>query len=92
MGGGGKRASHVNSCVAKLVSFISLATFILFLHYLDETRKFLFFGSEEIPAGNMNEEIQMAECIAKSQARRQREDRARKWTRIMIMQQKRGHG
>jgi hypothetical protein len=66
MRGGGKRVSDMNSCEAKPVSFISLATIILFLHYLDETRKFPLFGSEEIPVGNVNEEIQMTECIGKS--------------------------
>jgi hypothetical protein len=56
----------MNSCAAKQVSFISLAAIILFLRYLDETRKSPLFGSEEIPAGNGNEKTQIAEFIGKS--------------------------
>jgi hypothetical protein len=63
--GGGKRVSHMNSCAAKPGSFISLAAIIFFLCYLDETRKFLPFGSKEIPAGNENKGILMAKCVRK---------------------------
>jgi hypothetical protein len=88
--GGGKRVSHLTSCAAKAVSFVSLAAIIFSLRLPDEpsgedkpsgerkergkcigqlkleTRKFLPFGSLEIPAGDGNKGIQTAECIGKS--------------------------
>jgi hypothetical protein len=63
--GRGKRFSHMNSCAAKPGNFISLAAIIFFLCYPDETRKFLPFGSKEIPAGNENKGILMAKCVRK---------------------------